>query len=220
MIRPKLNLKTFQECHRNECTRHVNAKNVPLWIVEMPKYHGKKESTKRVSNTRRRSHACQLEAARENRQKASVAAQVTILWQHHRVEAAGCWSSVSWCRLDHFIPKVVNTRRPTPYPLWHRAVFLPAGHHRGSLTWGEWRERKHNPPLPRNNRESGRRKSQQPGRCKTEELLWSSDRGGIENRNGIYGWLHFAKDRQDIKQRRRRCCLSSAQKVFALSHMA
>ena len=31
----------------------------------------------------------------------------------------------------------------------------------------------------------------------------------IENRKGIYGRLHFAKDRQDIKQRRRRCCLSS-----------
>ena len=28
-----------------------------------------------------------------------------------------------------------------------------------------------------------------------------SDRGGIENRKGIYGRLHFAKDRQDIKQR-------------------
>ena len=34
--------------------------------------------------------------------------------------------------------------------------------------------------------------------------------GGIENRKGIYGRLHFAKDRlNDIKQRRRRCCLSS-----------
>ena len=29
------------------------------------------------------------------------------------------------------------------------------------------------------------------------------------NRKGIYGRLHFARDRQDIKQRRRRCCLSS-----------
>ena len=37
----------------------------------------------------------------------------------------------------------------------------------------------------------------------------SSARGGIENRKGIYGRLHFAKDRQDIKQRRRPCCLSS-----------
>ncbi|KAK2174872.1 hypothetical protein NP493_770g02042 [Ridgeia piscesae] len=31
----------------------------------------------------------------------------------------------------------------------------------------------------------------------------------IDNRKRIYGRLHFAKDRQDIKQRRRRCCLSS-----------
>ena len=35
-------------------------------------------------------------------------------------------------------------------------------------------------------------KSQQPGRCKTEELLRSSDRRCIENSKGIYGRLHFA----------------------------
>ena len=35
--------------------------------------------------------------------------------------------------------------------------------------------------------------------------------GGIENRKGIYGRLHFAKDRQDIKHRRR-CCVSSGGK--------
>ena len=34
-------------------------------------------------------------------------------------------------------------------------------------------------------------------------------KGGIKNRKGIYVRLHFAKDRQDIKQRRRRCCLFS-----------
>ena len=33
---------------------------------------------------------------------------------------------------------------------------------------------------------------------------------GIENRKGIYGTFHFAKDRMDSTQRRSRCCLSSA----------
>ena len=32
---------------------------------------------------------------------------------------------------------------------------------------------------------------------------------GIENRKGVYGLLHLKKDRQDIKQRRRCCCLSN-----------
>ena len=40
----------------------------------MPKCRGKKEWTKRVNNTGRRYRACQLQAARENRRKASVAA--------------------------------------------------------------------------------------------------------------------------------------------------
>ncbi|KAK2157399.1 hypothetical protein NP493_1880g00017 [Ridgeia piscesae] len=33
--------------------------------------------------------------------------------------------------------------------------------------------------------------------------------GALRTEKGIYGRLHFAKDRQDIKQRRRHCCLSS-----------
>ena len=74
-------------------------------------------------------------------------------------------------------------------------------------------DRKKRDRQERNNRDSGRGKSQQPGRCKTEELLRSSDRGGIENRKGIYKTLHFAKDRQDIKQRRRRCCLSTGARI-------
>ena len=39
----------------------------------MPKCRGKKEWTKRVNITGRHSRACQLQAARENRQKANVA---------------------------------------------------------------------------------------------------------------------------------------------------
>ena len=46
-----------------------------LWItVEMPKCRGKKETTKRVNNTGRRSRASQLQAARGNRRKATFAA--------------------------------------------------------------------------------------------------------------------------------------------------
>ncbi|KAK2173008.1 hypothetical protein NP493_911g00013 [Ridgeia piscesae] len=42
---------------------------------------------------------------------------------------------------------------------------------------------------------------------------YSEDLWGIENRKGIYGRLHFAKDRQDIKQRIKRCCLSSGGRI-------
>ena len=46
----------------------------------------------------------------------------------------------------------------------------------------------------RNNRESGRGKVNHQIYAKRRSY---SEAGGIENRKGIYGRLHFAKDRQD-----------------------